>query len=81
MLARLRNLTKETQKQIKDMGLTYNITKDYLYQEGMTKGREEEKRGLITDMLKDGTLTIEKIAGLANVPVEYVKQIAIELKK
>ncbi len=81
MLARLRNLTKETQKQIKDMGLTYNITEDYLYQEGMTKGREEEKRVLIVKMLKDKTLSIEKIAEFAEVTVDYVKQIEKELKK
>ncbi len=77
MLARLRKLTKETQKQIKDMGFTYNITEDYLYQEGQqTKANE-----LIIEMLKDGTLTIEKIASLTKVPVEHVKQIAEELKK
>lgn len=77
MLARLRKLTKETQKQIKDMGLTYNITEDYLYQEGQ-KTKENE---LIIEMLKDGTLTIEKIASLTKVSVEHVKQIAKELKK
>ncbi len=77
MFARLRKLTKETQKQIKDMGFTYNITEDYLYQEGQqTKANE-----LIIEMLKDGTLTIEKIASLTKVPVEHVKQIAEELKK
>ncbi|MDO1450818.1 hypothetical protein Q0590_31380 [Rhodocytophaga aerolata] len=77
ILARLRNLTKETQKQITDMGLTYNITEDYLYQEGLEKG----KKDLIIEMLKDGTLTMEKIASLAKVSVEYVKQVAKELKK
>ncbi len=41
VLARLRNLVKETQRQVTDMGLLYDITKDYLYQEGLTKGREE----------------------------------------
>jgi hypothetical protein len=81
MLARLRNLTKETQKQIQDMGLTYNITEDYLYQEGMSKGREEERRGLIIKMLKDNTLSIEKIAEFADVAIDYVKQIEKELKK
>jgi hypothetical protein len=77
MLARLRNLGKETQRQITDMGLTYNITEDYLYQEGQ-KIKEKE---LIIEMLKDGTLTIEKIASLAKVLVEYVKQVAKEIKK
>lgn len=77
MLARLRNLTKETQKQIKDMGLTYNITEDYLYQEG----RKQEKVELTIKMLKDKTLSIEKIAQILDVTVDYVKQIEKEIKK
>jgi hypothetical protein len=77
MLARLRNLTKETQKQIKDMGLTYNITEDYLYQEG----RKQEKEELIIKMLKDKTLSIEKIAQILDVTVDHVKQIEKEIKK
>ncbi len=77
VLARLRNLTKETHKQIQDMGLTYNITEDYLYKEGQ-KTKEKE---LIVEMLKDGTLSVEKIAALAKVPVERVKKLAKELKK
>ncbi len=76
VLARLRNLTKETHQQIQDMGLTYNIKKDYLYQEGQ-KNKEEE---LIVELLKDGTLGVEKIAALTKVPVERVKQLAKELK-
>jgi hypothetical protein len=44
VLARLRNLTKETQKQVTDMGLLYDITKDYLYQEGLSKVREEAEK-------------------------------------
>ncbi len=65
------------------MGLTYNITDDYLYQEGLAKGEQkgrEEKRVLIMEMLLDRTLTIEKIAALAKVSAEYVRQIE-ELKK
>ena len=58
-----------------------NITEDYLYQEGITRGREEEKRGLIVEMLNDGTLTVEKIASFAKVSVEHVEQIEKELKK
>jgi predicted transposase YdaD len=92
ILARLRNLTTETQKQINDMGLIDelidNITEDPLYQQGVLKGREEgiekgmEKgmRNLIIKMLKDRTLSIEKIAELAEVTVEYVRQVAKELK-
>jgi predicted transposase YdaD len=90
ILARLRNLTTETQKQINDMGLIDelidNIAEDPLYQEGVLKGiekgREEgEKRmrNLIMKMLKENTLSIEKIAELAEVTVEYVQQVAKEL--
>ncbi len=92
VLARLRNLTQETQKQVTDMGLLYDITKDYLYQEGLAKGEERgiekgieqgserARREMITEMLRDGTLTHHKIATLAKVPIEYVTQIAQELK-
>jgi predicted transposase YdaD len=100
MLARLRNLTTETQKQITDMGLIDNITDDPLYQEGVLKGMEKgilkgiEKgilkgreegikkgmRNVIVKMLKDRTLSMEKIAELAEVTVEYVQQVAKELK-
>ena len=77
ILARLRNLTKETQKQVTDMGLLYNITKDYLYQQG----KEETKRQIIEDMIKLQTISLEDIAQVARVPIEYVQQIAEELKK
>jgi hypothetical protein len=93
VLARLRNLIKETQKQVQDMGLTYNITEDFLYQQGVEKGIEQgiekgieqgekaRERQVIISMLEDGTLTVEKIASLTKVPVEYVRQIAAELRK
>jgi predicted transposase YdaD len=76
ILARLRNLTTETQKQINDMELFYNITEDPLYQEGIEKG----VRSLIIKMLRDKTLSIEKIAELAEVTIGYVQQVAKELK-
>ena len=93
VLARLRNLTQETQKQIQDMGLTYNVTEDFLYQQGIEKGIEQgiergiekgiEKgtKAMIVRMLNDKTLTVEKIAELAEVAVGYVRQVAKALKK
>ncbi len=65
------------------MGLTYDITKDYLYQEGLAEGEEkrrEEKKEVITEMLKDGSLTLEKIASLTKVSVDYVKQVEKEIR-
>jgi hypothetical protein len=77
VLARLRNLTQETQNQIQNMGLTYNITEDYLFQEGL----KTKERDIVIKMLKDKTLSIEKIADLIGVTVDYVKQVEKELKK
>jgi predicted transposase YdaD len=59
------------------MAIVYDKKTDVFYQEGF----EEAKKELIVEMLKDGTLTIEKIASLAKVSVEYVRQVAKELKK
>ncbi len=67
------------------MGLLYDITKDYLYQEGLVKGEEkgvaQGKREVVVAMLKDDTLPIEKIAALTGVAVDEVRQMAQELKK
>jgi hypothetical protein len=81
ILARLRNLTKETHKQIQEMGLTYNITEDYLYQEGQKTKEKELINTLTVKMLNDRTLSIEKIAEILNVTTEYVKQVEKEIKK
>jgi hypothetical protein len=66
------------------MGLLYDITKGYLYQEGLAKGEEKgaenTRREMIVEMLRDGTLAHHKIAALAKVPIEYVTEIAQELK-
>jgi hypothetical protein len=83
--ARLRNLSKETKKQVQDMGLLYNIEEDAYYQEGIEKGiekgKKETKLQVIQKMLEDKSFSVTKIALLMEVGVEYVKQIAQELKK
>lgn len=85
ILARLRNLTRETHKQVQDMGLLYDITKDYLYQEGLVKGEEKGlvkgKHQVVVNMLRKGTIPLEEIAEFTGVPVEEVRQIAKELGK
>jgi len=67
------------------MGLLYDITKDYLYQEGREKGREEgreeEKREIVAKMLAKQKLSIEEIAEVSGVTVAYVESIAKELNK
>jgi hypothetical protein len=63
------------------MGRLYDITKDYLYQEGLVKGVAKGKHEVVVAMLKDGTLPIEKIAALTGVAVDEVKEMAQALKK
>jgi len=63
------------------MGRLYDITKDYLYQEGLTKGREIVKREFIARLLAKQKLTVEEIAEAAGTTVEHVKAVAKELKK
>jgi predicted HTH domain antitoxin len=59
------------------MGFNYNIEQDYLFQQG----RKKEKEDLIVKMIKDKTLSVEKIAELMEVPVAYVQGMAKELRK
>ncbi len=63
------------------MGLLYDITNDYLYQQGVEQGREEEKRETIAKMLAKQKLSVEEIADMLGVTVPYVEAIAKELKK
>ena len=87
ILSRLRNLEEIVTKKAKEMPITYDIKKDYLYNEGFKKGEKRgEKRGkkrgievgknaMIIEMLKDKSLSVEKIAKFAKVSVDYVKQL------
>ncbi len=67
------------------MALDYDIRKDLRYQQGMQKGLEEglEKKQykMILAFLKLGKLSMEEIANAAEVSLDYVKEIAEELKK
>lgn len=83
VLSRLRNLELETKKQVEDMPITYDITKDGLFLEGVKAGEKRgEKLGadralksVITEMLQDPTMTVEKIARFTKVSPEYVRKI------
>lgn len=77
MLARLRqNLNEILETQLSIMALTYDIEKDTLYKKGLKKGREETlsevKTAGIHRALQQGKLTIEEIATLFEVSVEFV---------
>ncbi len=87
ILSRLRTLEEVVTQKTKVMPITYDITKDYLYKEGIKegekkgekrgekKGIEEGKKTIIIEMLKDEDMSIEKIATFAKVSVEYVREL------
>jgi hypothetical protein len=58
------------------MGILYDITEDYLYQQGIGKAKQDR----VVELLKEGTWPIEKIASLTKLSVDHVKQIARECK-
>lgn len=58
------------------MGIRYNIETDVVYQKGIEKGKKE----MIIELLKDASLSIEKIANMTKVPIVYVRQVQKEVK-
>lgn len=84
ILSKLRNLQVETFKLIEDMGIRYNIETDVIYQKGMEKGVEKGvekgKKEMIVELLKDASLSVEKIARIAKVSVAYIRQIQKEME-
>jgi hypothetical protein len=58
------------------MALTFDKKTDVFFREGY----EEGKKDMIIGMLQDDTLSIRKIAAIAKVTTQYVKEVARELK-
>jgi predicted HTH domain antitoxin len=59
------------------MGPLYDITKEYLYKEGLEKGKHE----VVVNMLEKSTVSPGQIAEFTGVSLEEVKKIAKDLKK
>lgn len=59
------------------MPITYDIEQDYLYNKAYNKAKEET----IAEMLKDPSLTLEKIASFTKTSVSFVKQVRDEYTK
>jgi hypothetical protein len=79
MLSRLRKLQVETTKITAAMPiqLDFDVETDILYQQGI----EQEKKEAITEMLKDGFLSLEQIAKYQRTSVEEVQEIKAALEK
>ncbi|MEM8893487.1 MAG: hypothetical protein AAGC88_02845 [Bacteroidota bacterium] len=85
VLSRLRNLETVTKKKVADMPITYDITKDGLYKEGMEQGIgqgiEQNKLAVVKRALIQRKLTVEEIADLAEVSINYVLAVKVKLDK
>ena len=97
VLSRLRKLELKIKQKVNDMPITYDIKTDGLYNEGREEGREEgllegreegreegiEKNRfqIISKALSQRILTIEQIAEMAEVSIDYVLSIQSEPEK
>ncbi len=67
----------------KNAKMDYDMTLEYAEKKGMEKGMEKEKINNIKKLLQLGTLTIEEIATVFDVPFPYVlaikKKVALNI--
>ena len=75
VMSKLRNLQDSTLQTIETMPFDFDIEDDVIYQ----RGRKEEKEKIVSEMLRDGALPVEKIASYAGVSLDYVQQLQQKL--
>jgi predicted transposase/invertase (TIGR01784 family) len=84
IFARLRNFSHIIKTLLQNMAITYNIKEDAFYQEGlekgMEKGLEQGKKEMVMQLIKDGTLTIKKIAEITGMTTQQIKSIEKAMK-
>ena len=82
VLARLRNLSTPLKTKLEAMDITFDIKKDAFYQEGRQEGRQEGEYQRALKSARMGLLeglSIEQAARINELPLETVRQIALEL--
>jgi predicted transposase YdaD len=87
MLSRLRKIESLTIKITEEMPIHFDYETDTLYlrgtEKGIEKGREEEAAKkdhvFVTNLLLDTDFSVEKIASLASVTLDYVQKVKSEL--
>lgn len=63
------------------MPVKFDLATDELYLEGIEKGIEQQRHESVLNLLKLGKLTVEEIALVSAVSVEYVKKVQREFSK
>ncbi|MEM6737487.1 MAG: hypothetical protein AAF620_15610 [Bacteroidota bacterium] len=79
ILGRLRKLEKRISKKVEDMPITYDITTDGLYKQGIERGIEQNKFESISNLVRQGLLTNKQIAEAMNVELSIVNEIKAKL--
>ena len=77
VLSRLRNLERETRRKVAEISITYDITKDGLYKEGIEQG----KITVVKKALLKKKLSLEEIADLVDVSVDFILSIQSDLNR
>ncbi|HEX3935551.1 MAG TPA: hypothetical protein VHW43_12780, partial [Puia sp.] len=84
ILAQLRNLANENLEIMDSIAGIFSEKKDILYRRGEKKGVEKgvakEKKSLVKNLLLQTNFTLEKIASLTNVTVDFVKKVKKSVK-
>ncbi|MCW5924834.1 MAG: hypothetical protein KIS77_21120 [Saprospiraceae bacterium] len=75
ILSRLRKLDAATLNEFKAMPIQYDIHSDTLYLEGIEKDIEKQRHQSVVNLLKLGKLSLEEIAIVTAVTVDYVLEV------
>lgn len=85
ILSRLRKLESVTKKKVEAMPITYDITTDGLYKQGIEQGIEQgvtkTKKQAIIKALEQGLLNLEQIAEMLDVSIDEVIQVKNSIKR
>jgi hypothetical protein len=80
LLAVLRDLQVLVIQKEKDMAITFDIRKDYYYQEGLQQGMQQGMQQVALEMLKEG-IKPEKVSKITKIPLDTIKEMLRELQK
>ena len=82
IFVQLRNsIEPQFEKVMDTVSKFFKEEKDFLYRKGEVKGREEKELKFVTNLIAQSGLSDEQIAGIAEVPLSFVKSVRDGLKK
>ena len=80
VLGRLRKLDLNIQKVMDSISQYIKIEEDVLYLKGVESTSENKNRQFVISLLNGTDFSVEKIANLASVSVDFVEKIKAEIK-